>query len=159
MNTTKPILALMTGISGSGKSTYANGLKTSLKLENKLDTKTISMDDIRAELTSDAADQSKNAEVFNLTRQRVISGLKQGNNVIVDVTAPTPKDRRTWIDIAKMNGSEVRAYFINTPIEVAKKRNSSRARVVPDFVIDRQFAKLVPPKESEGFDLVTTIGG
>jgi len=149
----------MIGISGSGKSTYANGLKTSLKVENKLDTKSISMDDIRAELTSDAADQSKNAEVFNLTRQRVMAGIKQGNNVIVDVTAPTPKDRRTWIDIAKANGAEARAYFINTPIAVAKKRNLSRARVVPDFVIDRQFSKLVPPRESEGFDSVTTVNG
>ncbi len=154
----KPILAVMVGVSGSGKSTYGNGLKTSLKLSNGLDTKMVSTDDIRGELCNgDMTDQSKNGEVFSTARNRVSNGLKQGNNVIIDATSLTRKDRKLWIDIGKMNGAEVRAYFIETPVALAKKRNAGRSRVVPDFVIDKQLAKLAIPHETEGFDSVTTI--
>lgn len=157
MTNTKPVLAVMIGISGSGKSTYANGLKTSLKIENGLDTKLIETDAIRGELSGNEADQSKNNEVFSIARRRVESGLRQGNNVIIDATSTKPRDRRTWVDIGKSAGAEVRAYFVNTPIDVAKKRNLARTRNVPDHVIDRQFAALTPPKESEGFDVVKVV--
>lgn len=154
----KPILAVMIGISGSGKSTYANGLRTSLKLENKLPTQLVETDAIRGELTNDPSDQTRNGEVFSIAKQRTIKFLKMGENVIVDATSPTPKDRKTWIDIGKACNSEIRAYYVRVSIETAKKQNLKRTRVVPDFVIDKQFSRLTPPKESEGFDLVTTIG-
>lgn len=48
----KPILSLMVGISGSGKSTYANGLKTTLN------STIIEPDAIRLELTGNVEDQS-----------------------------------------------------------------------------------------------------
>ena len=54
----KPILAVMVGISGSGKSTYANGLKTSLKAE------LVETDAVRVELTGNAEDQSQNGRVI-----------------------------------------------------------------------------------------------
>ena len=157
MNTVKPILAVMVGVSGSGKSTYATGLKTSLKLENGLETKLVETDAIRGEISGDPTDQSKNNEVFSIARKRVQDALRQGNNVIIDATSTKPRDRRTWIEIGKMCGAETRAYFVNTSIAIAKKRNLSRSRVVPDYVIDKQYAALTPPKESEGFDMVKVI--
>ena len=73
----KPILAVMIGISGSGKSTYANGLRTSLKLENKLPTQLVETDAIRGELTNDPSDQTRNGEVFSIAKQRTIKFLKK----------------------------------------------------------------------------------
>jgi predicted kinase len=153
----KPILAVMVGISGSGKSTFADGLKTSLRLENGNITEKVSTDDIRLELTGNAEDQSQNGRVFSVARARVASLLKQGKNVIADATSPTKKDRREWLELGRAADAEVRAYFVEVSLAVAKQRNAQRDRKVPEWVIDKQLAKLTAPDESEGFDKVVKV--
>jgi predicted kinase len=153
----KPILAVMVGISGSGKSTYAKGLKTAFMLENKLPTESVSTDDIRLEITGNAEDQTQNSRVFGIARTRVAAALAAGKNCIIDATSPTRRDRGEWIIIGKAQGAEVRAYFIKVSPEVAKMRNKKRERQVPEWVIDKQLNKLTPPSTDEGFDKVTTI--
>ena len=88
----KPILAVMVGISGSGKSTYAKGLKTALLLENKLPSESVSTDDIRLEITGNAEDQTQNGRVFSVARARVAAALAAGKNCIIDATSPTRRD-------------------------------------------------------------------
>jgi len=146
-----PILAVMIGISGSGKSTYANGLKTSINAE------LVETDAIRLELTGNAEDQSQNGRVFEVAKKRVNDILEQGKNAIIDATSLTLRDRKDWIEIGKKNNAEVRAYFIDTPISVCKSQNNKRQRKVPEWVIDRQASKLYAPTKSEGFDSVTVI--
>lgn len=147
----KPILAVMIGISGSGKSTYANGLKTSLNAQ------LVETDSIREELTGNSADQSQNYRVFQVAKKRVNDILSQDKNVIIDATSVSVRDRKDWIRIGKDNNAEIRAYFIDTPIDVCKSQNRKRKRQVPDEVIDRQASKLESPTKSEGFDSVTTV--
>jgi len=147
----KPILAVMIGISGSGKSTYANGLKTSLNAQ------LVETDAIRLELTGNSEDQSQNAKVFEIARKRVNDYLSQGKNTIIDATSLTIRDRKDWIDIARANNAEVRAYFIDTPVSICKSQNNKRARKVPEWVIDKQANKLFAPTKVEGFDSVTVI--
>ena len=147
----KPILAVMVGISGSGKSTYANGLKTSFKAE------LVETDAIRMELTGNAEDQSQNGHVFAVAKKRVNDYLSQGKNTIIDATSLNIKERKDWIDIGKANNAEVRAYFIDTPVSICKQQNNKRERKVPDWVIDKQANKLFGPTRAEGFDSVTTI--
>ena len=147
----KPILAVMVGISGSGKSTYANGLKTALNAQ------LVETDAIREELTGDATDQSQNYRVFQVAKKRVNDLLAQGKNVIIDATSVSVRDRKDWIDIAKANNAEIRAYFIDTPIDVCKSQNRKRQRQVPDEVIDRQASRLESPTKAEGFDSVITV--
>jgi predicted kinase len=147
----KPILAVMIGISGSGKSTYANGLKTSINAE------LVETDAIRLELTGNAEDQSQNGRVFEVAKKRVNDILEQGKNAIIDATSLTLRDRKDWIEIGKKNNAEVRAYFIDTPISICKSQNNKRQRKVPEWVIDRQASKLYAPTKSEGFDSVTVI--
>lgn len=141
----------MIGISGSGKSTYANGLKTSLNAQ------LVETDSIREELTGNSADQSQNYRVFQVAKKRVNDILSQDKNVIIDATSVSVRDRKDWIRIGKDNNAEIRAYFIDTPIDVCKSQNRKRKRQVPDEVIDRQASKLESPTKSEGFDSVTTV--
>ena len=84
----KPILAVLVGISGSGKSTYATGLQKSLKSE------LVQTDEIRVELCGNAEDQSKNGQVFAVARTRVSQFLSEGKNVIIDATSLNRKDRK-----------------------------------------------------------------
>jgi len=147
----KPILSIMIGISGSGKSTYAYGLKTSLRAE------LVETDAIREELTGNASDQSQNYKVFQIAKKRVNDFLRQGKNVIIDATSLSTRDRKDWIKIGKDNEAEIRGYFIDTPIDVCKSQNRKRSRKVPEEVIDRQASKLESPTKFEGFDSVTII--
>lgn len=141
----------MVGISGSGKSTFANGLKTSLKAV------VVETDAIRLEITGNAEDQSQNGRVFGIAKARVDSYLKQGKNVVIDATSLSVKDRRDWVQIGKQNNAEVIAYVVKTDIATAKKRNAARTRKVPEWVIDKQFAKFVQPSRNEGFDDVINV--
>lgn len=147
----KPILAVMIGISGSGKSTYANGLKTSLKAE------LVETDAIRGELTGDPSNQTQNYKVFQIAKKRINDLLSQGKNAIIDATSVSVRDRKDWIQIAKDNNAEVRGYFIDTPIDICKTQNRKRDRKVPDEVIDRQASRLESPTKAEGFDSVTVV--
>ena len=60
----KPLLTVMVGLSGSGKSTIA---RTELADEN---TVIVSSDAIREELCGTVEDQSKNVEVFKLFHEK-----------------------------------------------------------------------------------------
>lgn len=146
-----PILAVMVGISGSGKSTFSKGLKTSLNAE------LVETDAIRFELTGSSEDQTQNARVFGVAKRRIDNILSHGKNAVIDATSVSVRDRKDWIDIAKKNNAEVRAYFIDTPVDVAKQRNRKRERKVPEEVIDRQASRLQSPTKTEGFDSVITI--
>jgi len=147
----KPILAVMVGISGSGKSTFANGLKSSIGA-NLVET-----DAIRQELTGDASDQTQNYKVFQVAKTRVADLLSNGKNAIIDATSLTHGDRKDWIEIGRKHNAEIHAYFVDTPVDVAKSRNFKRDRNVPEEVIDRQASKLHAPTKSEGFDSVNII--
>ena len=147
----KPKLIVMVGISGSGKSTFANGLKTSL------DATVVETDAIRLELTGNAEDQSQNGLVFGIAKRRVADLLRQGKNVVIDATSLSVKDRKDWVKIANDTGATAVAYAVKTDLATAKARNAARTRKVPEWVIEKQFAKFTVPTKSEGFESVTVV--
>ena len=141
----------MVGISGSGKSTFAAGLKTSLNAT------VVETDAIRLELTGNAEDQSQNGRVFGVAKKRVNDLLAQGKNTVIDATSLSVKDRKDWVQIGKNNHAEIVAYVVKTDLATAKKRNALRPRQVPEWVIDKQFAKFTTPTRAEGFDSITVV--
>lgn len=147
----------MVGISGSGKSFYANGLKTSLTVENSFPTELVETDAIRKELFGDANDQSQGSRVFGVAKARVSKFLSEDKNVVIDATSLNRRDRKDWINMGRFRQAEVLAYFINTSVETAKKQNLKRDRQVPDWVIDRQASKLSAPTKDEGLDKVIVV--
>lgn len=138
-------LYTLVGLPGSGKSTYASEKKECI---------TVSSDAIRKELFGDEATQGDNAKIFSIVHERIKEELKKGNDVIFDATNINPRNRKkVFDDDADMN---VAVYF-NTPVEECKKRNGSRERVVPEYVIDRMAKHMIPPSYEEGFDDIIVI--
>jgi predicted kinase len=141
-------LIVLVGLPGSGKSMWAAEQSAGV----------LSSDAVRELLTGDAENQTANRLVFptlrNLLAQRVKAGMEA---TILDATSLTPKERRAWVRTAESLGCEAEAVFFDTPLELCKSRNATRSRVVPEDVMERFAARLVPPSEAEGFTRVTVI--
>ena len=142
------------GIPGSGKT-------TALKPFAEKNAHTyICPDDIRAELTGDATDQSKNREVWQEAYRRVAESLERGETIVFDATFAKDTERKNFIQFAREHGAEkIQGVFAAVPFEVANERNKARDRVVPEYAIDRMHTMLKdkPPIIEDGFDSVFDI--
>lgn len=142
------------GVPGSGKT-------TALKPFAEKNSYTyISPDDIRAELTGDASDQSRNREVWQEAHRRVQEALRGGKTVVFDATFAKDFERKSFIQFAREHGAEkVQGVFAAVPFEVARERNKARKRIVPEHAMDRMRAMLTenPPMTADGFDSVFAI--
>lgn len=124
----KPILWVMVGLSGSGKSTIAKKIA-----DDYSNTIIISSDNIREELTGNYEDQEHNEEVFNVFHDRIRKNLENKQNVIADATNLTIKSRRSILN--KVNGLDIEkiCVIIPKPFEKCKEDNLHREhkRVYP----------------------------
>lgn len=142
-------LTIMVGAPGSGKTTYAKDL-----VKKSGNTVIISSDEIRAELFGDEAVQADPTRVFSLAYARANKALANGKDVIFDSTAANPLLRSRVVEACGKNAEAVEFVFIDTPLDVCLKRNKMRSRHVPDNVIRRYIARLIPPTEAEGGSVV-----
>lgn len=142
----KPKLYIMTGLSGSGKSTIAQKLA-----EENPNTVIVSSDAIREELTGKVEDQTKNEEVFKIFHNRIRKNLENKKNVIAYATNITMKSRRAIM--TKVNGLDVEkiCYLIPKPYEQCKVDNKNRLHPVPDEVLDKQIMRFQVPFKEEGW--------
>lgn len=122
----------------SGKSFWrSNFLKT------HPDTAIVCPDDIRKELTGSISDQSKNAEVFQTSYNRLRDAINTHDDVIFDGTNIRPQTRDEIFNIAGQN--PVHYVIFDVPLEELKRRKiadserikSGERSDVPDDVIER----------------------
>ena len=113
---------------------------------------------MRALLADDPADQTIHHRVFSTLRHLLRQRIAIGRPVTyIDATHLTPRERRPYIEIARRYGCRVEALFFRVALDVCKRRNRNRDRVVPDDVLDRMARKLVPPSRSEGFNRIHVV--
>ena len=139
-------IILLIGLPSSGKSTLAK------KLVAKGFT-SLCADDIRAEIYGEAIIQGDPQEVFKIFFERLDGELAAGNNLVVDNTNLNPKHREPILAKARAaNYDDIQLWMLDTPLAVCLKRNSERARVVPNTVIENYHTELhrSRPKKSEG---------
>lgn len=149
-------LILIVGISGSGKSTYIeNYYKTAPS------TIVLSSDRLRGVLGKDDSDQSVSGQVFRMMEALTKYFLKyyDGKDIIIDATNTTIARRKDFFKIAHEVGNcQTVCWCIPCKREFAKERNRKRDRVVPDFVIDRQFDQMQWPNEEEADQIIWVTG-
>lgn len=152
------LLYLGVGIPGSGKTTFLKPFSALMRIEY------ICPDLIRAELLGDALDQSKNAEIWLETYQRIGASLTAGKSVVLDSTM-YKKALRTelFTFISKFADVKVIGYWFVAPVKLCISRNAARQRHVPleNMLAMNRSLWNNPPKIEEGFfeiHRITTIG-
>ncbi|HKZ69000.1 MAG TPA: ATP-binding protein [Anaerolineales bacterium] len=154
-----PVLYLLLGVQGSGKSTWASANA------ERLNAVRLSSDAIRNELVArgQGAEADNGDRVFAIFNKRLEQLLTEGQNVISDATHARQAWRKDEIAIARRLSAIVFGVWFDVPLSVCRQRNASRKgnvwgeQAVPDkFLLDvvRGFEG---PGEGE-FEAVWRIG-
>ena len=141
----RPLLIVMVGIPGSGKSTIAEELKNTYNFQ------IFSSDRIRAEVLGDENNQTRNYYVFKLLYERLKNTLKEGKNCIIDSANVTIKDRSNIFKKLSGVDFDAVAYVVPTDVEECIQRDLKRERKVLREVIEKFARKFTLPSEEEGF--------
>ena len=126
----------MIGISGVGKTTWANKLFTQHVQ--------ISLDKI----------SNPNKKKENIM---IEESLKQQHNIVIDDTNLTRKIRSKIITLAKKYNAQINAVFIDLPMYKIQINNINRETPLDEVVLYAQKKQLEEPCEDEGFDFIQKI--
>jgi predicted kinase len=133
-----PILLLLIGIPGSGKSTW-------LKSFDQTNYIIINPDSIRKEITGDISDVSQDVKVWQIAKERTVNALENGKNVILDATNVDTSRRREFInDLPEV---QIQAKLFDADPEESKRRIRKDIELgidrsnVPEEIIDKMYDK------------------
>ena len=130
----KPTLYVLIGPAGSGKTDFAKTLDHVMP---------VSTDQIRKMLYGSEECQENSAEVFRRAYETIRRRLRNGIDVAFDATNTTSKTRNELLKrLADISCTTI-AVYMNTPLGECKRRNQQRERIVPDAVIERQYAQMI----------------
>lgn len=138
----------MIGPPASGKSTWGKNFA------QKVGAVYVSSDELRAKLGKGESDQSINAQVFMVAKQRVERALSQGKHVVIDATNINRGTRKTFMKPAKDHGAYTIAVAFEVPRDELLKRDAQRERHVGPDVIDKYIKDYQRPVIGDEFDKV-----
>lgn len=141
---------LVMGLSGSGKSYWANNLAEGT------DTIILSSDALRKEFYGDERIQDNPAFIFEQMRIRTLKALKEGRDVVYDATNLSSKRRKALLQQLPKDVYKV-CYCVITPLDKCIENDTKRERHVSESVIMRQLEQFEVPWFDEGWDLIFVI--
>jgi predicted kinase len=143
-----PVLILLVGVPGSGKSTWG--------CRNAQSAIVVSQDDLIDAITPSGFDHSARP-IYAAAEEAVArTALSFGRAVIVDRTSRTRCLRRRWLTIAREARCPVVAIVMSVDLETCRDRNNARSgpRRVSETRMERMITAFETPRPDEGFDAV-----
>ncbi|HEY3107557.1 MAG TPA: ATP-binding protein [Chloroflexota bacterium] len=149
-----PRLYVLTGLPGSGKTTYARReLAGAVR---------VSLDDLRLMMSGVAYDARYEPMVATAASAMLEALLARAGlerfDVVFDATNVTREWRARAIAQARRHGVEPHSIYFAVPLAVAAARNRGRQHAVPDDVLRHFHDTLQPPSADEGFATIVTVG-
>lgn len=139
-------LVVLCGPSGCGKSTWV--------AEHAPGYDIVSLDELRAELSGDPADQSMNGQVRQLSKERLKQSLRAHRDVVWDATNLRRDFRALPTKLGYDYGAFVTFVVFQTDLATSRARNAKRERSVPDIALQRQFDSAEFPYADEAHELL-----
>lgn len=147
----KPLVRVLMGAPGAGKSTYCASHIAELGA-------VFSLDQARAEVGRHEHDQAATSAAIDLICDHAGEYLLSGGAVTIDTTAARLADRRRWVALAKAHDARSIVTRFSVPLEVALARNAARARPVPHSALKALWWAVESTTDeqllAEGFDAV-----
>lgn len=142
---------LMCGIPGAGKSTYAKSIS------EKTGAKRFSADDYRElfYIDPDNATPEEQALIFNTLYKDANNALAHGQDIIIDNTNVTSKDRQRTLMSLK-GYTDVEIIIVARPYNKCLEANIMRNRVVPKEALERMYKRFQMPAKGEN-DKISNI--
>ncbi len=151
-----PTLTFMIGIPGAGKSQW-------IKNNTGENTVIVSPDALRKELLGNINDQTKNGQIWAVAKERVISALNDGRDVILDATNVASKNRRNFLTglpahklLAKVFEGDPDVSYERIQKQI--QRGEERANVPHGAIVNmhNQFKQQSNPEQlnQEGFEII-----
>tara|TARA_B100000700_G_scaffold68939_1_gene76326 strand:- start:387 stop:1634 length:1248 start_codon:yes stop_codon:yes gene_type:complete len=136
-------LIILSGVAGTGKSTYCEKMKN-------LGFNIISLDNIREELKEDTK------KVLNTAKDRLKVFLAKGENVVIDATNYRKDFRKVYAQLGFDYGAFVKNITLLDTKNNILLKNKQRKAEVPEDVIDNQIKKFELPDalESHSFSFI-----
>ena len=154
----KPMLVVMVGLPGSGKSTVADNIFIKSTLEDSIRKPIIhSSDALRKELFGSENVQEDPTKVFAELHKRIKENLKDGKDVVFDVTNINKKKRIAFLNELKRIDCNKICVVVMTPYDICIRQDAKRDRVVGDAPIKKMYMNWTPPSQTEGFDSVEYV--
>ena len=145
-----PKLYVMCGISGSGKSAYAQSIQRSARNRTII----VSTDKLRAMLYGNASDQTDPELIFNIAYSMIQMLLERDYDVIFDAMNLKARARKDLVN--RFHGiATMECVVCNVSAEEACHRQTVRERHVSEDIIFAQFKRMSTPTYNEGWDFIT----
>ncbi|MGH9771103.1 MAG: AAA family ATPase [Candidatus Acidiferrales bacterium] len=143
-----PIVIVLVGVPGSGKSTWA--------YRNARDAIIASQDDLIDAITPSGFDFAACPIYAAAEEATARAALEYGRHVIVDRTNRTCALRRRWLSIAQEAKCPAIAVVMSADWDTCRRRNRERSgsRRVCEERLDRMIAAFEQPNGGEGFHAV-----
>lgn len=134
---------MLSGIPGSGKSTYAKQLCRSERAV------LVATDEIRERLFGSESKQRNNYLVFDAAFAEIEQALAGGRNVVFDATNIDRSRRLKFLK--RFSGIPVECHVCDAPYELAIERNKTRKRRLNEVILTKYAKNFAFPVPGEGF--------
>lgn len=134
---------LMTGVSGSGKTTFAKKFAR----ENNL--RYLNIDNFYLATFGDENTHAHEFDVWMMFYRAIEIASRDGVDVIIDTNAPTVSNRNEIYNWFGHMFAENYMIYIYAPADLCFKNNASRKRVIPQDEMVKMYNDYERPREEE----------